>query len=381
MKILLISHAYVAKENLRKPELLNQCPDLEVVVVRPAKWRTAFKPTAAVGTWPASGDGQVKDLQLPVFFSGDSGKYFYQPLELYRAIKDFKPDIIHLEEEPWTPVALEVAVISILSRASPLTKIVAFTWENLDLKLSFWQKAIEKFVFKNSALVIAGNSEAKERVLRRGFEGPLEVLPQFGVNLEEFKPLDVSDLKSELDLSGFVVGFVGRFVEEKGIRTLLEAMSKLPEDIKLLLVSSSSKLPKEFEDLAKSLGVFERVKIVSKIPHQDLPKYMNLMDVFVLPSETTKTWKEQFGRVLIEAMACKVPVIGSSSGAIPEVINDAGLIFEEKNSQALASKIESLRSHEGLRQELTEKGHQRVLQNLTFEKIVKETAKIYKELC
>ncbi len=376
MKILLISHAYVAPENLRKPMLLASYDDLEIGIVRPSRWKTAFNPIVAAGPWPASSDGRIKDARLQTFFSGNAGKYFYQPLALYQTIKNFKPDIIHLEEEPWTPVAFEVVVISILSRA----KLLIFTWENLDLKLSFWQRAVEKFVFRNSALIIAGNSEARNRVRGRGFGGGVEVLPQFGVNIEEFKPLDVSDLKFELGLSGFIVGFVGRFVEEKGIRTLLEAMSKLPQDVKLLLVSSSSKLPAEFEDLAKSLGVFKQVRIVSKIPHEELSKYMNLMDVFILPSITTKTWKEQFGRVLIEAMACGVPVIGSSSGAIPEVIGDAGLIVEEKNPEALAAKIESLRSHEGLRQELGEKGHQRVLQNFTFEKIAKETARIYRKL-
>ena len=364
MKVLLISHAYAAKENLRKPELLNQQPDLEVKVVSPQRWITAYQTEIGASS------------QLPVFFSGDAGKYFYHPLKLYQIVKDFKPDIIHLEEEPWTPVAFQVAVISILSKA----KLLVFTWENLDLGLSFWQKLIERFVFKNSTLIIAGNSEARNRVRGRGFREGIEVLPQFGVNTEHFRPLDVSGLKSELNLSGFVVGFVGRFVEEKGIRTLLEALPKLSEDVNLLLVSSSSRLPEEFENLAKSLEVFKRVKIVSKIPHQDLPKYVNLMDVFILPSETTKTWKEQFGRVLIEAMACRVPVIGSSSGAIPEVIGDASLIFEEKNSQALAAKIESLRSNENLHQDLAEKGYQRVLQNFTFEGIMREIVRIYRGL-
>ncbi len=379
IKVLLISHAYVAPENLRKPELLSRYPGLEIGVVRPQRWLTSHREVINNG---------CPVFSLPVFFPRDSGKYFYQPLGLYQTVKSFKPDLIHLEEEPWTPVALEIALLSKIMAS----KLIIFTWENLDLKLSFWQRMIEKFIFKKSDLIIAGNSEAKERIRKRGFEGPIEVVPQFGVNIEEFRPMDVSDLKLELGLSGFVVGFVGRFVEEKGIRTLLEAIAKLPENVKLLLVSSSPNLPEEFENLAKSLGVFERVKIVGGVPHQELPKYMNLMDVFVLPSITTKTWKEQFGRVLIEAMACKIPVIGSSSGAIPEVIGlprptrgrveagDAGLAFEEKNSEALAAKIEILRSSESLRQELAEKGYQRVLKNLTFEKIAGETARIYRKV-
>lgn len=373
MKVLLVSHAYVAPENLRKPELLTKYLDLEVGIIPPRRWRTAYLLDITPARCKRAG---LRVFPMPVFFAGDGGKHFYQPLELYRIVKQFKPDIIHLEEEPWTPVALEVALLSKIVGA----RLIVFTWENLDLKLSFWQKAIEHFVFNTTALIIAGSSEARNRVQGRGFRGGVEVLPQFGVNTEEFKPMDVSDLESELNLSGFVVGFVGRLVEEKGIGTLLEAVAKLSEDVKLLLVSSSPKLPMEFEDLIRNLKIHDRVKIVCDVSHQDLPKYINLMDVFVLPSETTKTWKEQFGRVLIEAMACKVPVIGSSSGAIPDTIGDAGLIFAEKDSDALASKIESLRSSEALRQDLAEKSYQRALKNFTFEKIAEETAKIYKGL-
>lgn len=375
MKVLLISHAYVAPENLRKPELLAEYPDLEVAVVRPLRWTTAFE-TAVVAASYAAKDGQIKDLQLPVLFSGNSGKYFYHPLKLYQVVKSFKPDIIHLEEEPWTPTALEAALLSRIVGA----KLIVFTWENLALKLSFWQKVIERFVFNTTALIIAGNSEARNRVQGRGFRGGVEVLPQFGVNTMHFKPMDVSDLKTELNFSGFIVGFVGRFVEEKGIRALLEALAKLPSDVKLLLVSSSPKLPMGFEDLIRNLKIHDRVKIVGGVPHEDLPRYVNLMDAFVLPSITTRTWKEQFGRVLIEAMACRVPVIGSSSGAIPETIGDAGLIFAEKSSEALAAKIESLRSTGNLRRNLAEKGYQRVLKNFTFEKIVEKTVEIYEKL-
>jgi len=374
MRVLLVSHAYVAEENLRKPELLARYQNLEIGVVRPQQWWTAFKERIK------NEELRMKDgfeiFSVPIFFSGNGGRYFYQPLKLYQIVRNFRPDIIHLEEEPWTPVALEVAVISILSRV----KLLIFTWENLDLNLSFWQRAIERFVFRTAKLVIAGNLEAKQRVQKHGFEGPIEVLPQFGVNTEEFKPLDVSGLKLNLGFSGFVVGFVGRLAEEKGVGTLLAAVAKLPQDVQLLLVSSGPKLPTEFEDLAKNLKIDDRVKVVGNVPHRDFPKYLNLMDVFVLPSLTTKTWKEQFGRVLIEAMACKIPVIGSSSGAVPEVIGDAGLIFEEKNSEALASKIESLRSNEPPRRELAEKGYQRALKNFTFEKIAERTVEIYKML-
>jgi len=117
--------------------------------------------------------------------------------------------------------------------------------------------------------------------------------------------------------------------------------------------------------------------LATGIPHQDLSKYLSLMDVLVLPSKTMPTWKEQFGRVLIEAMACQVSVIGSSSGAIPEVIGKAGLVFKEGNAADLRAKIEQLKSSPKVRKELAQKGYRRVLDNYTFEKIAVATSHIY----
>lgn len=117
----------------------------------------------------------------------------------------------------------------------------------------------------------------------------------------------------------------------KGIHVLIEAVSELQKehnDIIMLLVGEG---PDKgvFERMAKEKAIEDKVIFTGYIDPEDLIKYYNSMDVFVLPSLTTKIWKEQLGRALIEAMACEVPVIGSSSGAIPEVIGDAGLVFRE----------------------------------------------------
>ena len=80
---------------------------------------------------------------------------------------------------------------------------------------------------------------------------------------------------------------------------------------------------------AAELGLAERVHLPGVIHNSDLPAFMNALDVFVLPSETRSNWREQFGRVIVEAMSCGVPVIGSDSGEIPTVLGDAGLISKK----------------------------------------------------
>jgi glycosyltransferase involved in cell wall biosynthesis len=98
------------------------------------------------------------------------------------------------------------------------------------------------------------------------------------------------------------------------------------------------------------------------------------MSVLVLPSLTTPTWKEQFGHVLVEAMACGVPVIGSDSGAIPEVIGDAGLIVPEGNVDALADAIQSLISAPALRVDLAARGRSRVQAEYTNDSVARRLA-------
>jgi len=371
-RVLIISHAYVAPENRRKLECLAEIEGLAVGVVFPSRWQTKHGGVEAAVRGSGSGDKKYEMFALGTFFQGNGARYFYRPVGLIRAWLQFEPQIIHLEEEPWSWAALEVALLNLIFRK----KLLLFTWENLEVLMSWAQRVIEKFVLGQADLVIAGSRGAKERIERQGFGGPVEILPQFGVDPRVFKLQKDVVLKKKLGLGEFTVGFVGRLVEEKGIDTLLEVASKI-EDASVLLVSSSPELPKQFAKLAKDLGVDHRLVLATGIPHQDLSKYLSLMDVLVLPSKTMPTWKEQFGRVLIEAMACQVPVIGSSSGAIPEVIGKAGLVFKEGNAVDLQAKIEQLKSSPRVREELAQKGYRRVLDNYTFEKIAAATSRIY----
>lgn len=146
------------------------------------------------------------------------------------------------------------------------------------------------------------------------------------------------------------------------------------------MLIGSGKLRHKIKAEGRRLGISERIKIIDNISSSQVPNYLNCMDCLVLPSRTTKAWKEQFGRVLIEAMACEVPVIGSDSEEIPDVIGDSGLIFREGDVDDLALKLKLLITNSDLRMELSRKGRQRVLNNYTQDKVAKETYKIYKRM-
>ena len=131
---------------------------------------------------------------------------------------------------------------------------------------------------------------------------------------------------------------------------------------------------------AQRLGVVERVIFKGGLPTYEIPGEMQQLDALVLPSVTRPNWIEQFGRVLPEAMACETPVIGSSSGEIPHVIGDAGLVFEEGNVQELVARIRQLLDDPELYAQLAAKGRQRVLENYTQEQIARQTYKVYQQM-
>ena len=111
-----------------------------------------------------------------------------------------------------------------------------------------------------------------------------------------------------------------------------------------------------------------------------MPAFHRGLDALVLPSHTTSTWKEQFGRVLIEAMACATPVVGSDSGEIPHVIGAAGLIYPERDCAALAAQLQLLLDEPRRRAELGGAGRRRVLAYFTMAQIAAQTVAVYRRM-
>ena len=182
-----------------------------------------------------------------------------------------------------------------------------------------------------------------------------------------------------MGLAGFIVGYIGRLAPEKGLDTLVQAVAQAQARPHLLLVGSGPEKA-ALQALADRLGVASRCRFVEAVPYEDVADYMNLLDLLALPSRTTVHWKEQFGRVLVEAMACRVVVAGSNSGAIPEVIGDAGRIFPEGDAAALAGIIDELAGDTGTCSALAERGFHRAVGQYTVERIAADTLAVWRGL-
>jgi L-malate glycosyltransferase len=168
-------------------------------------------------------------------------------------------------------------------------------------------------------------------------------------------------------------------VAEKGIDTLLYAVSKATDNVHLLIIGNGPE-KESLQLLSRQLGLTDKCRFIDAVAYDLMAGYMNLLDLLVLPSRTTPNWKEQFGRVLVEAMACKVAVAGSNSGAIPEVIGNPEAIFLEGDAYALNQIITMLATNLPLRQKWSEQGYERVMQNYTIEKLAQKISHVWQTL-
>ncbi len=289
---------------------------------------------------------------------------------LWRTLREFRPDIVHLEEEPWGVAALETALICRRLRVP----FAFFTWENTDGRLPLLLRVIQRFVFANARAAVAGNREAGMLLQRAGFRGAVSVLPQLGVDVGRFSP--------GADNGGAdvpVVGFVGRLVLGKGIMALLDSVARIDAPFRVMVVGNGP-LRTEVLARARALGLDGKLVLHDAVRHHEVPEYLQRMSLLVLPSRTTATWKEQFGHVLIEAMACGVPVVGSDSGAIPEVIGDAGVVVPEGDVTALTRAISQLLADPARRRELAARGRARVLSQYTNESIAQRLVTVWDQV-
>ena len=368
LKVLISSHAYVVAINQQKLELLGSLSEVSLSLLVPESWKAALRET----NLEKSTDPNYEIHSLPIFFNGNNDRFFYPIFSLLKLFSKLKPDLVHIEEEPWSFACLQLNLFAKVFGA----KTIFFTWENLYREHRPWYSLVEKINLSFSHAAVAGNTQAKEILEKRGFKKEILVLPQLGVNQQTFQKKKESVLANQLGLKDFVIGYFGRLEEQKGLRDLIAVFKKLKFPAQLLIIGSGPL--KEW--LKKEAEINKRIIYPGVINHSEIPAYFNLLDVFVLPSRTTSVWKEQFGHVLIEAMASGVPVLGSSSGAIPEVIGGAGLIFQEGDVEDLAQKITLLSQNKSLIESLSQKGLDRVKDFYTQEKIAQKTFKFYQTI-
>ncbi|MGH2521463.1 MAG: glycosyltransferase [Anaerolineales bacterium] len=263
-----------------------------------------------------------------------------------------------------------------LSRHSQL---ILYSWQNILRQRRLPVRLLSQLTLRAAQHIFCASHEAITVLRRQGYRGGANVVPLFGLDTRYFFPRQANRLRTRLGLNGFGVGYVGRLVPEKGLETLLRAVAQTPARVQLLCLGDGPEQG-QLQALTQQLGIADRCQFRGAVVYDQVAEYLNALDLMVLPSRTTRNWKEQFGRVLVEAMACKVVVAGSDSGAIPEVVGNAGRIFPEGDANALAAIITELAADPALRQTLAERGYQRVMGNFTVERYAEVILEVWRKL-
>ena len=363
MRVLMISKACLVGAYQRKLEEIACHDDVELTVAVPPSWRDERGELALERAYTA-GYALVVEQML---FNGHFHTHFYP--RLGRRIAQVRPDLVHVDEEPYN---FATAHATWLARRWG-ARTLFFSWQNINRPYPRPFRWVERYVLCHSDYGIVGNQAAGQVWRDKGYNGPLAVIPQFGVDPELFQPDDRSPRRE------FVIGYIGRLVFEKGVDMLIKAAAALPGSWRLVFCGGGPER-ETLELLAQELNISDRITFDGWQDSIQMPQYYRKLDVLALPSRTRPNWMEQFGRVLVEAMACGVPVVGSTSGEIPNVIGDAGLIFQEDNVTQLRRQLLRLQQQPDLRRKLGERGRQRVLAQYTQKQIAAQTVAVYREI-
>ena len=372
-RLLSIGHSYVVSLNRKLPEEIARASNgaWEVTAVAPSFVQSGLGPIDI----ERQNVEQLSLKILPLHLTGFPQLLFYG-----RQLRDLlreRWDVVHCWEEPYVLVGGQVAWFT--PRTTPLA---FYTFQNLDKRYPPPFGRIERYCIDRCAGWIASGESVARVQLARGYDRkPHRVIP-LGVDLAAFKPDDAarSAVRRELgwDQPGAcVVGFLGRLVEEKGLRLLMSILSKTASPWRAMFVGMGP-LETELRNWAANFG--DRVRIVTGVDHQRVPAYLNAMDILCAPSQTTPRWREQFGRMIVEAFACGIPVIASNSGEIPYVVGDAGIIADERDEVLWTAALATLLESPDRRRELASRGLDRARTRFDWRIVARQHLDFFDEL-
>jgi len=338
-RALIVSHPAVVSVNQEVYlELLGRGWDLTIVL--PSRWRHSYAsgllaPQALAGLEPVL-------RPTPVALPGQPQRHFY--LTGARSLaRRARPDVAFVEAEPFSISATQWSR-ALGGLGVPFGVQCA---ENIDRRLPAPVRWLRGRVLRDAAFVAARSETAGELARHWGARGAVALAPHAVPAWDSAPPAPPPGRP-------FTIGFAGRLVESKGLLDLLAAVRRLAAPVELVLIGDG--------ELRGSLEDQEipgsRVRVIDSLTHAQMAAGYAQLDVLALPSRTTPTWKEQFGRVIVEALFCGVPVVGSDSGEIPWLIGitGGGVVFPEGDAGALAAALEDLRARPEERRRLAAAG-------------------------
>lgn len=241
-----------------------------------------------------------------------------------------------------------------LRKSGKIRCLIATCWETIPFNSESAprKKYIKRFTMSYIDHFLCYTERAKDCLISEGVSPQKISVVRLGVDLDRFQNKNVES-KEQKYRSKIRILFVGRQVYEKGIDDI-ERVIKRIDNAELM--------------------------ITSNIPYEKMPEKYQQADIFVMPSRRTKTWEEQYGMSLVEAMASKLPIVAYNSGAIPEILGKAGIVVEEGNTLQLFKTLKRVINSRSLKEKLGRMGRKRAELMFDAHKTAKKLEKLYETL-
>lgn len=293
--------------------------------------------------------------------------FLYNPLPLIRLMRRHRFDVVDAHEEPYSLAAAEVRALA--KWLQPGAPILLYSAQNLAKRYPWPIRMIEARALATAAAAYVCNRAAGDVLRGKGFAGEVRVLP-LGIDTGRFAPCGASDCPDR-----FVVGYVGRLTEQKGVDVLIAASAG--QAGWELVIAGDGPERNRLEALADGAAV--PATFLGTVPHDDLPDLYRRLDALAVPSRPAPGVLEQFCRVAVEGMASGVPVVASELGALPEVVGDAGLLVPPDDVDALATSLRLLAADPDLRRRLARLGRERS-QRFSWSEVATAHRELYEEV-
>jgi glycosyltransferase involved in cell wall biosynthesis len=356
LRVLRIYHSAVVGPWRRRDRELRAL-GVEVVLVSPRRWNEGGQPVDL----DQGGDDFVVAART---FGSHPYAFVYDPRPIWRALRTHRFDVVDVHEEPASLAAAEGWLLARL--AGCRAPLCLYSAQNLPKRYPVPFRWIERAVLRRAAGVHTCNDEAGQILRGKGFSGVWRDLG-LGVDIDRFAPAPVPDpapvpgrtdpATGPVDPTSMRVGYVGRLEAHKGVGVLVAAVAAVP-GLTLEIVGAGPELG-GLQQQVRSAGATDRITFGGFHDQGDLAEVYQRFDVVVVPSLDTAGWVEQFGRVAVEAMASGVVVVASRSGALPEVVGQAGVLVPQGDSGALADALIDLRDDPAGRSDLAALGVRR----------------------
>ena len=328
MHAILISHAAVKAAN-RIPYRLLAGLGCDVTLVVPDRWRSGLGDIRAE---PEPADSPLRMRVYKRLGKSHSNLYFLAGSLPGLIRSGSRPAAMYVDEDPAGFVAVQAAQAAHSCGAG----LVILAIQNLFKRYPAPFEMMQRYAFRQAGASVSISEQAAETLRARGYHGP-NIAMGFGTDVAPLTASERSEMRDRFGLRGPLAGYVGRLVPEKGVDVFIEALALRPELCGVIAGTGPER--EALESLARERGVTDRLTFTGVLAPADAARIIGTLDVLVLPSRTRKNWAEQFGRVLIEAMASDVAVVASDSGAIREVVGDAGMLVREDDPNDLAAGI------------------------------------------